>query len=258
MSVDQIANESARRDADPSDARPGTATYSVDQLAHKVGMSPRNIRAHQARKLLPPPVRKGRVACYDDGHVRRLESIKALQRQGFNLVSIEAMLGVRGADNGTDGLTVMLARLGAERPSLIHALIRHQVVGRGADGMLRVIRPRAVRSALDLHRVGMGTVPSLQVLSEVLDSLRPIADELLAAVSARMVALAPGVVRSAGRSWDELDDDVLLLTQGLIGLLAEAFRAAVETRAEEHVTTLIDEQSDLGLQIEDVTLLDNG
>lgn len=258
MSVDQIANEPAHREADLPGPQPGTATYSVDQLAQKVGMSPRNIRAHQARKLLAPPVRRGRVACYDDGHVRRLESIKALQRQGFNLVSIEAMLGVRGADNGTDGPTAMLARLGAERPSLMHALIRHQVVGRGADGTLRVVRPRAMRSALDLHRVRMGTVPSLQVLSEVLDSLRPIADDLLAAVSARMVALAPGVVRAGGRSWDELDDDVLLLTQGLIGLLVEAFRVAVETRAEDHVGTLIDEQTDLGLRIEDMTVLDNG
>src|SRR5690242_16776946 len=62
--------------------------YTVEELAAKVGMSPRNIRAHQTRSLLGPPVRRGRTAYYDDSHVRRLEAIKSLQRQGYNLVAI--------------------------------------------------------------------------------------------------------------------------------------------------------------------------
>ncbi|MET8463622.1 MerR family transcriptional regulator, partial [Micromonospora zamorensis] len=108
----------------------GPGGYSVEELARKVGMSPRNIRAHQARRLLPPPVRRGRAALYDDSHVRRLDAILALQRQGFNLVSIEAMLGVRASDEAPDGLTAMLQRLTADRPALAHALTRHGVIGR--------------------------------------------------------------------------------------------------------------------------------
>lgn len=67
--------------------------YTVEELARAVAMSPRNIRAHQARRLLDPPVRLGRSAYYTALHVRRLEAIKALQRQGFNLVAIQAILG---------------------------------------------------------------------------------------------------------------------------------------------------------------------
>src|ERR1700761_9003654 len=95
--------------------------YTVEQLSRKVGMSPRNIRSHQARKLLPPPTRRGRMAYYDESHVRRLESIKSLQRQGFNLVSIEAILGVRSSDPGAQAMITTLRKLAVDRPALAYA-----------------------------------------------------------------------------------------------------------------------------------------
>jgi len=237
----------------------GPAGYSVEELARKVGMSARNIRAHQARRLLPPPVRHGRAALYDDSHVRRLDAILALQRQGFNLVSIEAMLGVRPSDEAPDGLTAMLQRLTADRPALAHALTRHGVIGRTTDGTVRTVRPRPLRAALDLHRVRVGTVPALQTLSEVLDSLRPVADELVAAVTARLLALAPEVVRGGARSsWADLDRETLLLTQGVVSVLAEAFRLAVENQAEAHVAELLENHLDADVCLEDGSVIDNG
>lgn len=225
-------------------ATAGTAVgYTVEELARKVGMSARNIRAHQARRLLAPPVRRGRVALYDDTHVRRLEAILTLQRQGFNLVSIEAMLGVRTGDEAPDGLTAMLQRLATERPALTHALTRHGVIGRAPDGTVRTVRPRPLRAALDLHRVRMGTVPALQALSEVLDSVKPLADELVAAVTARMLALAPELGGTGSRpSWSDADRETILLTQGVVNVLTEAFRLAVESQAEAHVAELLENQ----------------
>lgn len=237
----------------------GAAGYTVEQLARKVGMSARNIRAHQARRLLPPPVRHGRAAFYDDSHVRRLDAILALQRQGFNLVSIEAMLGVRAGDEAPDGLTAMLHRLAADHPALAHALTRHGVIGRATDGTVRTVRPRPLRAALDLHRVRMGTVPALQTLSEVLDSLRPVADELVAAVTARMLALAPELVRGGAQSsWADLDRETLLLTRGVVNLLTEAFRLAVENQAEAHVAELMENHLDADVCLEDSSVIDNG
>ncbi|MBO4160295.1 MULTISPECIES: MerR family transcriptional regulator [Micromonospora] len=223
-------------------ATAGTAVgYTVEELARKVGMSARNIRAHQARRLLAPPVRRGRVALYDDSHVRRLEAILTLQRQGFNLVSIEAMLGVRSGDEAPDGLTAMLQRLATERPALTHALTRHGVLGRAPDGTVRTVRPRPLRAALDLHRVRMGTVPALQALSEVLDSVRPLADELVAAVTARMLALAPELGGTGDRpSWSDVDRETILLTQGVVNVLTEAFRLAVEEQAEAYIADLLE------------------
>ncbi|MGW0103496.1 hypothetical protein, partial [Nocardia sp. NPDC003354] len=187
------------------------------------------------------------------------DAILALQRQGFNLVSIEAMLGVRAGDEAPDGLTAMLQRLAADRPALAHALTRHGVIGRADDGTVRTSRPRPLRAALDLHRVRVGTVPALQTLSEVLDSLRPVADDLVAAVTARLLALAPELVRSGNRSsWADLDRETLLLTQGVVGVLTEAFRLAVENQAEAHVAELLENHLGTDVCVEDGAVIDNG
>jgi DNA-binding transcriptional MerR regulator len=240
-----------------ADQSPETERYTVEELARKVGMSPRNIRAHQARKLLAPPVRVGRTAYYDGAHVRRMEAIKALQRQGFNLAAIDAILGVQGPSPDSEKLAGLLQRLGAEHPSLVYALSRHGVIGRTEDGTVRTVRPRALRSALDLRQAGVQTVPSLQVLSEVLDSLRHVADEMVQATSARLRALTHRAA-GAATSWEQLEQDTMVFTQALVGLLTEAFRVAVENHGRSAMADLMVDDLDLDMQIDDGTALDNG
>lgn len=65
---------------------------TIEQLAAETGMSVRNIRAHQARGLLPPPEVRQRVGYYGPGHVARLRLIQELQADGFNLKGIERLL----------------------------------------------------------------------------------------------------------------------------------------------------------------------
>ncbi len=61
---------------------------TIDQLAAEVDMTVRNIRAHQARGLLPPPTIKGRIGYYGSLHRRRLQQIRAMQEEGLNLAAI--------------------------------------------------------------------------------------------------------------------------------------------------------------------------
>lgn len=68
------------------------AELTVEQLAAQSGMSVRNIRAHQARGLLAPPEVRLRVGYYGPEHVARLQLIRDLQREGFNLASIKHLL----------------------------------------------------------------------------------------------------------------------------------------------------------------------
>ena len=67
-------------------------TLTVEQLAAESGMTVRNIRAHQARGLLPPPEVRQRTGYYGPGHLARLELIAQLQADGFNLRGIERLL----------------------------------------------------------------------------------------------------------------------------------------------------------------------
>ncbi|MFG2602133.1 MerR family transcriptional regulator [Streptomyces sp. NPDC048514] len=50
------------------------ARYTVEEIARSVGVSPRNVRAHQSRRLPHPPIRKGRACYCDDTHHHRLRA----------------------------------------------------------------------------------------------------------------------------------------------------------------------------------------
>lgn len=64
----------------------------IDELAARTGVTSRNIRAYQARDLLPPPTVEGRTGYYGEEHVQRLELIDELQDRGFSLAAIKQTL----------------------------------------------------------------------------------------------------------------------------------------------------------------------
>jgi DNA-binding transcriptional MerR regulator len=70
----------------------GGTQLTIDELARRVGMTVRNVRAHQSRGLLPPPEIRGRTGYYGPEHVARLELIKDLQAEGFNLEAIKRIV----------------------------------------------------------------------------------------------------------------------------------------------------------------------
>src|SRR3954467_14124739 len=77
----------------------GDASMTIDELARRTGMTVRNIRAHQSRGLVPPPKVRGRTGYYGDEHVGRIELIKELQADGFNLESIRKLLEGAGGSS---------------------------------------------------------------------------------------------------------------------------------------------------------------
>lgn len=70
---------------------------TVTELAERVGMTARNIRAYQSRGLLDPPAIKGRIAYYTGSHAARLELIGSLQREGFTLAAIKRLIETPGS-----------------------------------------------------------------------------------------------------------------------------------------------------------------
>jgi DNA-binding transcriptional MerR regulator len=76
-------------------AEPGSDSANqrtIEALSRETGMTVRNIRAHQARGLLPPPEVRMRVGYYGPEHVARLKLIQELQADGFNLKGIKRLL----------------------------------------------------------------------------------------------------------------------------------------------------------------------
>src|SRR5689334_22417430 len=90
MSFSNMADRTERRDASAAEAAGGgaEANYTIDELAALTSVPSRTIRFYQAKGALPPPVRRGRVAYYDDSHAERLKLVAHLQDRGLSLRAI--------------------------------------------------------------------------------------------------------------------------------------------------------------------------
>ncbi|MFJ5229601.1 MerR family transcriptional regulator [Kitasatospora sp. NPDC088391] len=248
--------------------RPGTC-YTVEEVSQLVGMSPRNIRAHQSRKLLPSPVRRGRNCYYDETHVLRLHHIVKLQRQGFNLVSIAAFLGVGAHDDDEEALlAAAVKRTVRDQPAVFYALNRHGMLGREPDGTATISQPGVHRAMTELVRTGVPPTAALRCLARSLDRIAGVAEELIASSSAELIAAAEGggPARAAdARVPDQgaagVREGVLRptrFTEGLVEVLVSTFRSAVEDRGRDLVTELLMEDGGSEPWFEEHLVVENG
>lgn len=72
---------------------------TIEQLAFETGMSVRNVRAYQSRRLLSPPEVRDRVGYYGREHLARLKLIQELQQRGFNLAAIKQLLNTAASSS---------------------------------------------------------------------------------------------------------------------------------------------------------------
>ncbi|WP_018653127.1 MerR family transcriptional regulator [Actinomadura flavalba] len=72
------------------------AEYRVGELAAAAGVPVRTLRYYQEKRLLPPPVRRGRTAWYSAAHLERLRTIGDLLERGYRLDGIEELLAAAG------------------------------------------------------------------------------------------------------------------------------------------------------------------
>ena len=96
---------------------------TIGELAEAAGMTVRNVRNHQARGLIGPPELQARTGYYGAEHLERLQLIRAMQAEGFNLEAISCLLGGGGA-----AAALIEAQDVAERCGVSLAAARHAAV----------------------------------------------------------------------------------------------------------------------------------
>ena len=89
--------------------------YRVEELAASGGVSVDTVRYYQGLGLLPSPRRQGRVALYEERHLRRLSHIRELAGSGFTLRQIGDLVD-RG-DGRSDPLLEFLSEQSPSGPS---------------------------------------------------------------------------------------------------------------------------------------------
>ena len=175
---------------------PDEESLTIEELAREAGTATSTVRMYQAKRLLPPPVRRGRVGFYGPGHLARLRLIAQLQEEGFSLASIRQLVDAWESGRSLDdvlGLEAQVAvvwneeepvRLETDRYS---ALFGDQVVspenfGRAvemglvsiADGEIMVMSPKLLEIGAELARTG---IPVDEALDE-LEALRGLASSI--------------------------------------------------------------------------------
>ena len=84
---------------------------TIDELAAAVGTTVRTTRYYASLGLVPPPVRRGRIAYYGPVHRARLELVRALQDHGFTLQAAERVLAAIPAEATVEQLALQRAML---------------------------------------------------------------------------------------------------------------------------------------------------
>ncbi|MEE6167065.1 MULTISPECIES: MerR family transcriptional regulator [unclassified Mycolicibacterium] len=94
---------------------------TIDEFARRVNTSARNVRAYQERGLLPPPILVGRTGFYDDSHVDRFDVVQRLQKEGFSLAGIRALLAAWDAGSTLDDVVGARRSLDAASSGVVDA-----------------------------------------------------------------------------------------------------------------------------------------
>ncbi|WP_328996371.1 MerR family transcriptional regulator [Kribbella sp. NBC_01245] len=235
---------------------PGPAEeLTVDQLAAKVGMTVRNVRAYAGRGLIGPPRLVGRTGYYGPDHIARLTLVRELLAKGYTLAAVERMMSEMPDGEIALGVfetlitpwsptppEVITEEQLAERagvphdPDTIAKLIELGIAERLDDRQLRIPNPDLLRAGLDVIKLGVPLEAIFVLLPKLFEHSNAIAKvyvELFRSTVWRQFADAG----MPSEGWPEiqrtLENIIPLAGQALVASFREAMGREIEAVAYE-------------------------
>lgn len=169
-----------------SEAGDDVERRTIDELARVSGVTVRNIRAYQARGLLPPPEVRARTGYYGPGHAARLELIQELQGEGVKLDVIKKLLDTTGGsteqvvrfiravrtlfaveDRQIVTLAELVERFSETDPNLVKRAQKMGLLTEIADGTYEETSPRLMEAAQAMTEMGIPMTRSLDVVEQL-------------------------------------------------------------------------------------------
>lgn len=231
---------------------------TIDQLAACAGMTVRNIRSHASRGLLPPPQLRGRTAYYSTDHIARLELIAGLQRQGFSLAAIEAVVQNTRASSAEQALASYRAILapwqsedplemsyaelagwlGVEpQPEMLDRLHAEGDLERIGPDRVRITNPALLEAGAQAVRLGIPVDAVMALGSELLKQARVLAELFVGMF--RDTVYRDHVAR--GRPHDELPE-LHRIAEALQPVAAQALLAAFRPAMPQAIEAFVREE----------------
>jgi DNA-binding transcriptional MerR regulator len=247
----------------PADPQPtdddADRELTVDELAARVGVTVRNVRAYSARGLLPSPRMVGRTGYYGREHVARLLLVREMLAEGYSLAMIERTLASAPATASSTTLALhrallapwlppepeimtgaeLAARAGVpEDAALVDRLVGIGLVERLGEGELRVLDPALLTAGLQV--VGLGVPPDdlIEAQARVNEHVREIAQTYVQ----MFVRTGLQAFMDAGAPPEQLErarDTMARLQPAAAQALLAAFRTEMAAAVEGAVETVL-------------------
>jgi DNA-binding transcriptional MerR regulator len=228
-------------------------TLRVEELARRAEVSVDTIRFYQKRRLLPAPVREGRIGWYGAEHVERLARIRELQHQGFSLAVIrrlldgeldaaDAPLAAAVAEADGEPLTIdeLSARAGVPRAILDAVAREGLLVPQHFDGEPRYTADDAdlVASGLRLLEAGLPMPELLALARRHHDGTRAIAEDAVEMFDEHVRRPLRASDLSDEERAERLVDAFRTLLPTVSTLVAHHFRRVLLEVAQEHLESV--------------------
>jgi DNA-binding transcriptional MerR regulator len=237
----------------------GDLALTVDELAARVGVTVRNLRAYSARGLLPAPRMVGRTGYYGREHVARLLLVREMLAEGYSLAMIERTLASAPAMASSATLALhrallapwlppepetttgaeLAARAGVpEDPAVVDRLVDIGLVERIGEGELRILDPALLTAGLQVVALGVPPDDLIDAQRRVNEHVREIAQTYVGMfVHSGMQAFV-----DAGAPPEQLarvQDTVARLQPAAAQALLAAFRTEMAAAVEETLASVL-------------------
>jgi DNA-binding transcriptional MerR regulator len=232
--------------------------YRIDDLARLAGTTTRNIRVYRDRGLLPPPMRVGRIALFNDTHLTRLRLITSMLDRGYNIAHVREMLtaweegknlgdvlGLETAIVGTwtteKPATMSLddAKRLVDDPRAFERLVALQLIR--VDGAhATVTRPKLIEAFNEIRGYGVKFDKLIDLHEQIVPEIDKISDLLVRAGAEHVMdRLKPGHALPADAEVAELITMLVRFRTQAVATVAATLAASIESNIESLVSRIL-------------------
>lgn len=237
---------------------PASGEYRIDDLARLAGTTTRNIRVYRDRGLLPPPLRVGRIALFNDTHLTRLRLITSMLDRGYNIAHVREMLsaweegknlgdvlGLETAIVGTwttekpETMPLVDAQRLVDDPDAFERLVALQVIR--VDGVRATItRPKLIEAFNEIRGYGVKLEKLIDLHEQIVPEVDQISDILVRAGAEHVLdRIKPGEPLPADAEIAELITMLVRFRTQAVATVTATLASSIESNIESLVSRIL-------------------